>query len=87
MRKMGNLRQFLKTTSNWKVFFYNFYKLEIYPRALSFKILGCGYKLAIFVSFSRLAPNLFGSNRNIAYFSFQWPKVTKVFNRQVRIAN
>jgi len=42
MTKMGNFRPFLKTTSGWKVFFYKFYKLEIYLVASSLKILGCG---------------------------------------------
>jgi len=30
MTKMENFRQFLKTTSYWEVFFYKFYKLEVY---------------------------------------------------------
>jgi len=30
MRKMRNFRQVLKIISDWKVLFYNFYKLEIY---------------------------------------------------------
>jgi len=37
MTKIGNLRQVLKTTNDWKLFFYNFYKLEIYSGALSLK--------------------------------------------------
>jgi len=38
-----------------------------------------------FVSFSRLVPILHGSNWNIAYFSFQWPK--SAFNDHVQIAD
>jgi len=30
MRQMGYSRQVLKTTSNWKAFFYKFYELRVY---------------------------------------------------------
>jgi len=35
MRQMGYSKQFLKTISSWKAFFYKFYELEIYLQDLS----------------------------------------------------
>jgi len=75
---MGNSRQFLKTTSNWKVFFY---ELHIYQRALSPEDLRSWIKIANFPVFPDQIEIL------LTYFSFQCGQkaaLTDMFKLQIK---
>jgi len=73
MRQMGNSRKFFNTPSDWKLFFYKLYELNICLWE-DLGALNLGWKLAIFVSFSRLASSLLESMKIVLTFCFSGQK-------------